>query len=78
MRIRTFIAAAALGAATILAGAGAASADSDADAWVVGSPGIISGNAVQVPIDLDANVCGNTVSIIGLLNPAHGNHCDTD
>ncbi|MFF2503359.1 chaplin [Streptomyces sp. NPDC058067] len=75
MRIRTFIAATALGAAAILAGAGAASADSDADGYAVGSPGIISGNNIQVPIDLDANVCGNTINVIGLLNPAAANFC---
>jgi hypothetical protein len=39
------------------------------------SPGILSGNVVQIPVDLDLNVCGNTISVIGLLNPAAGNSC---
>ncbi|MFD3475216.1 chaplin [Streptomyces sp. NPDC058695] len=75
MRIRTFIVTAALGAATVLAGAGVASADNDTDGFAVGSPGFLSGNVVQVPIDVDANICGNSVSVIGLLNPAIGNYC---
>ncbi|MEV6703896.1 chaplin [Streptomyces sp. NPDC051453] len=75
MRIRTLIVTAALGAAAVLAGAGVASADSDADGFAANSPGFISGNVIQVPIDIPINACGNTVSIIGLLNPAIGNHC---
>ncbi|MGX1670775.1 chaplin [Streptomyces sp. NPDC055400] len=78
MRIRTFIVTAALGAATVLAGAGVASADSDADGFAVNSPGLIAGNVVQVPIDIPINACGNSVSVIGLLNPALGNHCSND
>ncbi|MEU8487524.1 chaplin [Streptomyces sp. NPDC048641] len=75
MRIRTYIATAALGAVTVLAGAGVASADDDTDGLAANSPGVISGNLVQVPIDLDANVCGNSISVIGLLDPALGNGC---
>jgi hypothetical protein len=40
------------------------------------SPGLISGNAVQVPVHIPINVCGNTISVIGLLNPAFGNTCN--
>ncbi|MGV9697715.1 chaplin family protein [Streptomyces sp. NPDC003470] len=40
-----------------------------------GSPGVVSGNTVQVPVDVPVNVCGNTVNVIGLLNPAVGNRC---
>ncbi|MEW1613216.1 MULTISPECIES: chaplin [unclassified Streptomyces] len=43
-----------------------------------GSPGILSGNSVQVPIDIPVNVCGNSVSVIGLLNPTFGNSCSND
>ncbi|MBK5995512.1 chaplin, partial [Streptomyces sp. MBT58] len=43
-----------------------------------GSPGILSGNAVQAPIDIPVNVCGNSVSVIGLLNPTFGNSCSND
>ncbi|WP_422614227.1 chaplin [Brasilonema bromeliae] len=41
----------------------------------VGSPGVLSGNVLQVPVHVPVNVCGNTVSVIGLLNPAFGNTC---
>jgi len=41
----------------------------------VHSPGIASGNVVQVPVHVPVNVCGNTISVIGLLNPAFGNTC---
>jgi hypothetical protein len=41
----------------------------------VGSPGVISGNLIQVPIQVPVNVCGNTVDVVGLLNPAFGNIC---
>jgi ChpA-C len=40
-----------------------------------GSPGVLSGNNVQVPVDIPVNVCGNTVDVVGLLNPATGNNC---
>lgn len=42
----------------------------------VGSPGVGSGNNAQAPIDVPVNACGNTVDLIGLLNPAFGNDCD--
>ncbi|MGD3106579.1 chaplin [Streptomyces sp. YGL11-2] len=42
----------------------------------VGSPGVLSGNLIQVPIDMPINVCGNSVTpFIGVLNPAFGNVC---
>lgn len=40
-----------------------------------GSPGLLSGNVVQAPVDIPVNVCGNTVNVIGVLNPAAGNTC---
>ncbi|MDQ1011453.1 LPXTG-motif cell wall-anchored protein [Streptomyces sp. V4I23] len=54
---------------------GYAHADSNADGAAVGSPGVLSGNAVQLPVDVPVNVCGNTVNVVGLLNPAAGNSC---
>ncbi|MFE6594367.1 chaplin ChpH [Streptomyces sp. NPDC057781] len=59
----------------VLAGAGMAVADSGAQGAAVHSPGVLSGNVVQVPVHVPVNVCGNTVSVIGLLNPAFGNVC---
>ena len=62
-------------AALLLAGAGAASADSNAYGAAYNSPGVLSGNLIQVPIDIPVNVCGNSVNVIGALNPAFGNSC---
>ncbi|MYT30542.1 MULTISPECIES: chaplin [unclassified Streptomyces] len=39
------------------------------------SPGVLSGNVIQIPIDIPINVCGNSVDVIGLLNPGFGNIC---
>ncbi|MFG2993407.1 chaplin [Streptomyces sp. NBC_01232] len=55
--------------------AGSAVADSSAEGAAVGSPGVLSGNLAQVPVHIPVNVCGNTVNVIGLLNPAFGNVC---
>ena len=59
----------------LAAGAGMASATdgSHADGTAVGSPGVVSGNVVQVPVHVPVNVSGNSVNVIGLLNPAFGN-----
>ncbi|GAA1970063.1 chaplin [Kitasatospora viridis] len=70
--------AAAVGAAVVgivAAGAGTALASAGAEGAAVGSPGVLSGNAVQVPIHIPVNVCGDSVDVIGLLNPAFGNTC---
>ncbi|MDH6138664.1 hypothetical protein P3T35_000641, partial [Kitasatospora sp. GP30] len=39
------------------------------------SPGVLSGNAIQVPVHIPINICGDSVNVIGLLNPAFGNTC---
>jgi len=58
----------------LAAGTGMASAtDAHADGKAVGSPGIVSGNLIQAPIHIPANVSGNSVNVIGVLNPAFGN-----
>ncbi|MFC8100549.1 MULTISPECIES: chaplin [unclassified Streptomyces] len=61
--------------AVMLSGTGMAMADAGAEAAAVGSPGVLSGNVVQVPVHVPVNVCGNTINVIGLLNPAFGNTC---
>ncbi|WP_328318716.1 chaplin [Streptomyces sp. NBC_00388] len=64
------------GTGAVLAGsAGLAAADAGAHGAAVGSPGVISGNQVQVPVHIPVNLCGNTVDVVGLLNPAFGNTC---
>ncbi|MFI5566504.1 chaplin family protein [Streptomyces sp. NPDC051740] len=40
-----------------------------------GSPGVLSGNSVQVPLHLPVNACGNNVDVIGLFNDSYGNNC---
>lgn len=61
--------------AVLAGGAGMAAADAGAEAAAVGSPGVLSGNVVQVPVHVPVNLCGNTIDVIGLLNPAFGNQC---
>ncbi|MGW4032157.1 chaplin ChpH [Streptomyces sp. NPDC004838] len=73
--IKKVVAAAAATGGLVLAGAGVAMADAGAQGAAVGSPGVLSGNVVQAPIHVPVNVCGNTVSVIGLLNPTFGNAC---
>ncbi|OAR22084.1 chaplin [Streptomyces sp. ERV7] len=62
-------------AAVVVLGAGVSSADSHASGHATHSPGVLSGNLIQVPVHIPVNVCGNTVNVIGVLNPAFGNHC---
>ncbi|MFC9913631.1 chaplin [Streptomyces sp. NPDC127197] len=50
-------------------------ADTQAEAVTKDSPGVLSGNAVQVPIKVPLNLCGNTVDVAALLNKAFGNSC---
>ncbi|MFC8129147.1 chaplin ChpE [Streptomyces sp. NPDC057302] len=59
----------------VVAGAGLASATDGAHAngKAVKSPGVGSGNLVQAPVHIPVNAVGNTVSVIGALNPAFGN-----
>ncbi|NEB75783.1 chaplin [Streptomyces sp. SID14478] len=61
--------------AVVLSGAGLAMADAGAQGAATNSPGVLSGNLVQAPIHVPVNACGNTVNVIGLLNPAFGNTC---
>ncbi|MEV7191967.1 chaplin [Streptomyces sp. NPDC093510] len=62
----------------VAAGAGMASAHggAQADGVAKNSPGVVSGNLVQAPVHIPVNVCGNTVTVIGALNPTFGNVCE--
>ncbi|MBY8881769.1 chaplin [Streptomyces sp. PLK6-54] len=62
----------------ILVSGGAAVADSGANGSASNSPGVLSGDVIEVPIDLPINLCGDSVDVIGLLNPALGDSCTTD
>ncbi|MEU7299148.1 chaplin [Streptomyces sp. NPDC007189] len=63
------------GAVLALGGAAPAFAGTSAEGAAANSAGVASGNAVQIPVHVPINVCGNTVDIIALLNPAFGNTC---
>jgi hypothetical protein len=62
-------------AGLVLGSAAGAVASSEAEGVAAGSPGVLSGNLIQVPVHIPVNVCGNTVNVIALLNPAFGNSC---
>lgn len=65
-----------VGSSAIMAvSAGVAAADAGAHGAAAHSPGVISGNVLQVPINIPIQLCGNTVDIIALLNPGFGNTC---
>ncbi|MFI1099556.1 chaplin family protein [Streptomyces melanogenes] len=58
----------------VAAGAGAAAAHgADAHGKAENSPGAVSGNVVQVPVQVPVNATGNSVNVVGILNPAFGN-----
>ena len=61
----------------VAAGSGVASATTGGGAHAHGeavkSPGVLSGNLIQAPVHVPVNVVGNTVNVVGLLNPAFGN-----
>ncbi|MGV9339651.1 chaplin [Streptomyces sp. NPDC003688] len=63
------------GAILALGGAAPAFADAGAEGAAVGSPGVLSGNVIQIPVHVPINVCGNSVNVIALLNPTLGNAC---
>ncbi|KDN84903.1 chaplin [Kitasatospora cheerisanensis] len=62
-------------AGLVLGSAGLANADAVAEGAAIGSPGVLSGNVIQVPVHVPVNICGNSINVIGLLNPAFGNVC---
>jgi hypothetical protein len=77
-RIAKGLALTTVAAAAVAGTAGIAAADADAGAVAAHSPGVLSGNAIQAPIHVPVNVCGNTINVIGALNPAFGNTCVND
>ncbi|NYE43637.1 chaplin [Streptomyces fulvorobeus] len=71
----TKVAAVAAGTLIAIGAAAPAMADAGAAGAAANSPGVLSGNVTQIPIHVPVNVCGNTVNVIGILNPAFGNTC---
>lgn len=75
MRAYTAVAAGVFATGAVLGGAGSALADSGAQGAATHSPGVISGNQLQIPVHVPVNLCGNTVDVIGVANPAFGATC---
>ncbi|NNJ02815.1 chaplin [Streptomyces sp. PKU-MA01144] len=67
-----------LAAAAVAGSTGIAAADSGAEAAAASSPGVLSGNVLQLPVHIPVNACGNTADVIGALNPSFGNACVND
>ncbi|GAA2256676.1 chaplin ChpD [Streptomyces roseiscleroticus] len=68
----------AAGAIMAMGVAGPAVADAGVQSAAVGSPGVISGNVIEVPVHVPVNLCGNSIDVVGLLNPVFGNKCVAD
>ncbi|MGW2020824.1 chaplin [Streptomyces decoyicus] len=68
-----FVVAAASG--VLGAGGGVVYADAGAGGGATNSPGVLSGNNIQVTVDTPVNACGNSVDGGAALNPAMGNTC---
>ncbi|MFB7503107.1 chaplin [Streptomyces broussonetiae] len=63
------------GAILALGGAAPAFADAGAEGAAINSPGVVSGDTVQIPAHVPVALCGDTVDVIALLNPTFGNTC---
>ncbi|WP_329360484.1 chaplin [Streptomyces sp. NBC_01483] len=75
MRIRLMAAAGLAGVALLATAGTAAAADPNPVGVASNSPGVLSGNVIQIPVDLGLNLCGNSIGLLSLLNPAVGNTC---
>ncbi|MFF7470248.1 chaplin family protein [Streptomyces sp. NPDC008092] len=64
-----------VGVILALGGAVPAFADAGAQGTATNSPGAVSGNVIEVPVHVPVNACGDTVDVIGLLNPALADAC---
>ena len=76
MSIRKTLVAVACAAFAVLGTAGTASASgAGAIGSAFGSPGLLSGNVIQIPLNIPINVCGNDISVLAALTGADGNVC---
>ena len=64
----------------LMTGLGMASAHADTTATgeTSHSPGIGSGNLIQLPVNAPINVCGNQIDVIGILDSVTGNSCENN
>lgn len=65
------------GTIMVLGMASPAVADTGAEGTAAGAQGLLSGNVVQAPVHLPLNLCGNSIDVAALLNPALGGTCLT-
>lgn len=63
------------GAILALGGAIPAFASAGAEGAATNSPGVVSGNVIEVPVHVPVSACGDTVDVIALLNPAFAGVC---
>jgi hypothetical protein len=76
MSMRKTLVAAAFAAVAVLGSAGTAFASgAGAIGGASDSPGLLSGNVIQIPVNIPVNVCGNDISILAALTGADGNTC---
>ncbi|WSA97426.1 chaplin [Streptomyces sp. NBC_01795] len=61
------------GILAVTAGVASATGGAGANGAAAHSPGVVSGNLVQVPVHVPVNATGNSVNVVGVLNPAFGN-----
>lgn len=73
--VKKVVAVAAAAGGLVFAGAGLAATDAGEHGAAIDSPRVLSGNVIQAPVHTLTNVCGNTVDVDGLLDPAVGNAC---
>jgi hypothetical protein len=63
----------------LMTGLGMTTAHADtgasASGEAAGSPGVGSGNLLQIPVNLPVDVCGNQVNVVGILDSVTGNRC---
>ncbi|WP_371527421.1 chaplin family protein [Streptomyces sp. NBC_01283] len=62
-------------ATSILSLSGTHAFAAGADGVATDSPGILSGNSVQAPVEVPVNACGNSANAVGVGNPTMGNSC---
>ncbi|MEW1749646.1 chaplin [Streptomyces angustmyceticus] len=73
--LKTWAVVAAAASGALGAGGGVAYADAGAGGGTAHSPGVLSGNTLQVTVDTPVNACGNSADAGAALNPAMGASC---
>ena len=78
MSIHKSFVAAAFATVAVLGGAGTAAASgAGAIGGASDSPGVLSGNTIQIPIDIPVNACGDNIGILSALLGSASNSCVT-